>query len=114
MLCTSRFQATRDLCAGSGSFGIVFQGEYFGTMVAVKRMRPELITPEGMEMVKEECRIMLKIRHIGPNHYQLTLYEQGCLCLEIGSVQLIGLMDEVGGSFAMVLEYCGEGHQVQT
>lgn len=75
---------------GSGSFGVVFQGDYLGTQVAVKRMKAENIGESDLTAVKEECDIMHALRHPGV-------------------LQLIGVCNDMRGSFALVLEFCSDG-----
>ena len=47
----------------SGSFGDVYRAEYNGSVVAVKRLRIDQQDANGVAAVKEECKLMLQLRH---------------------------------------------------
>ena len=76
---------------GRGAFGIVYKGELKGTTVAVKRLLRSKLTHEALARFKEECELMLGLRH--PNIVQL----------------LGGAWSDSDTNVCLVLEFCPNG-----
>ena len=76
---------------GRGAFGVVYKGELNGTTVAVKRLLRSKLTHEALARFKEECELMLGLRH--PNIVQL----------------LGGAWSDSDTNVCLVLEFCPNG-----
>ena len=83
--------------AGSGSFGDVYQAEYNSSIVAVKRLRIEQRNAKGVAMMKQECKIMLQLRH--PGMMQCKLSSTKCALLLSANVTS-GIVNAAVSSYA--------------
>lgn len=58
---------------GAGSFATVYEGTYFGTQVAIKKLHMSGIAADTMKAFQSECDIMMEFRH--PN---IVLFMGSC------------------------------------
>eukprot|EP00019_Armaparvus_languidus_P012329 CAMPEP_0168584642 /NCGR_PEP_ID=MMETSP0420-20121227/3251_1 /TAXON_ID=498008 /ORGANISM="Pessonella sp." /LENGTH=316 /DNA_ID=CAMNT_0008619463 /DNA_START=1226 /DNA_END=2176 /DNA_ORIENTATION=- len=79
---------------GEGAYGSVCQANYHGQVVAVKRMKAELLKPQDIEAFKKEAKLMKSLTESPhPN-----------------VVGLVGVnTDESKGELFIVTEFCGGG-----
>eukprot|EP00002_Diphylleia_rotans_P035707 TRINITY_DN781_c0_g1_i10.p1 TRINITY_DN781_c0_g1~~TRINITY_DN781_c0_g1_i10.p1 ORF type:complete len:2527 (-),score=625.44 TRINITY_DN781_c0_g1_i10:128-7708(-) len=79
---------------GKGASGEVYEGEWRGTEVAIKRLIQMNITPETLESFKQEISVIVELRHPNIVLFMGACLEKGSLCL-VSELMLHGTLFDV-------------------